>query len=102
MAYGVFIHRSDSIYDDHPAERYQFPRPYLGRAEQCAGDWIVYYEPVKVRSSRGYFAVAKVRRVIPDPNAAGMYLAVIEPGSYLPFVNHVPFSGPEGWAGYRE
>ena len=31
MGFGVFIHRSDSIYDDSPAERYQFPRQYLGR-----------------------------------------------------------------------
>jgi hypothetical protein len=27
MALGVFIHRPDSIYDDRPAERYQFPSP---------------------------------------------------------------------------
>jgi len=29
MSFGVFIHRADSIYDDSPAERYQFPRQYL-------------------------------------------------------------------------
>ena len=45
MAFGVFIHRSDSIYDDTPAERYQFPSQYLGRVESCIGDWIIYYEP---------------------------------------------------------
>ena len=42
MGYGVFIHRSDSIYDDSPAERYQFPPQYLRRVEACIGDWIVY------------------------------------------------------------
>ncbi len=31
MAFDVFIYRPDSIYDDSPAERYQFPRAYLGR-----------------------------------------------------------------------
>jgi putative restriction endonuclease len=96
MGFGVFIHRADSIYDDSPAERYQFPSQYLRRAEGFVGDWIVYYEPSKVPETRGYFAVAKVRQIIPDPGAAGMYIAVIEPGSYLDFVNPVPFRGPTG------
>jgi putative restriction endonuclease len=96
MGFGVFIHRADSIYDDSPAERYQFPSQYLSRAEACVGDWIIYYEPRKVVETRGYFAVAKVRQIIPDPGVAGMYIAIIEPGSYLEFVNPVPFSGPMG------
>jgi len=92
MGYGVFIHRSDSIYDDSPAERYQFPSQYLGRVQSCVGDWIIYYEPRKVIDTRGYFAMAKVQRVIPDSGTPNMYLAVIEPGSYLDFVNPVPFT----------
>ncbi len=96
MGFGVFIHRADSIYDDSPAERYQFPSQYLGRAEACVGNWIVYYEPRKVAESRGYFAVAKVQQITPDEEAPGMYIAVIQPGSYLDFANPVPFSGPTG------
>jgi putative restriction endonuclease len=96
MSFGVFIHRSDSIYDDSPAERYQSPAQYLGRVEACVGDWIVYYEPRKVRGTRGYFAVAKVERVVPDPGTSGMYLALIEPGSYLDFGDPVPFVGADG------
>jgi putative restriction endonuclease len=96
MGFGVFIHRADSIYDDSPAERYQFPSQYLSRAEGFVGDWIVYYEPSKVPETRGYFAVAKVRQIIPDPRVAGMYIGVIEPGSYLDFVSPVPFRGPTG------
>lgn len=96
MGFGVFIHRTDSIYDDSPAERYQFPRLYLGRVEACVGDWIVYYEPRKVAETRGYFAIAKIERVVPDPTALGMFLALIEPGSYLDFPNPVPFSDAEG------
>ncbi|MBB3941444.1 putative restriction endonuclease [Novosphingobium fluoreni] len=96
MAKGVFIHRSDSIYDDSPAERYQFPPQYLSRVSACIGDWIIYYEPSKIRFSKGYFAVAKVDRVVPDPSAPGMYLALLEPGSYLDFINVVPFNGPLG------
>ncbi|HLZ06687.1 MAG TPA: HNH endonuclease [Bradyrhizobium sp.] len=96
MGLGVFIHRSDSIYDDSPAEQYQFPSQYLGRVEACVGDWIIYYEPRKVTETRGYFAIAKVSRVIPDPSVPGMYVALIEAGSYLDFANPVPFSGASG------
>jgi putative restriction endonuclease len=96
MGFGVFIHRSDSIYDDSPAERYQFPSQYLGRVEACVGNWIVYYEPRKIAETRGYFAVAKISQVIPDPTARDMYIALVEAGSYLDFVNPVPFSGPAG------
>jgi len=96
MAFGVFVHRSDSRYDDSPAERYQFPKQYLSRAEACAGDWIIYYEPVKATGTRGYFAVAKVERIIPDPGTPNMHLALIEAGSYLDFAHNVPFSGPTG------
>ena len=80
MGFGVFIHRSDSIYDDSPAERYQFPKQYLGRVEECVGDWILYYEPRKVPNTRGYFATAKVQEIVPDP-APGMHIALIEPGA---------------------
>ena len=96
MAFGIFIHRADSIYDDNPAERYQFPRLYLRRASACVGDWIVYYEPRKVPDSRGYFAVARVQNIVPDPTASDMYLALIVPGSYLDFANPVAFSGTDG------
>ncbi|MET4799449.1 HNH endonuclease [Bradyrhizobium sp. LB11.1] len=96
MAFGVFIHRSDSIYDDSPAEQYQFPSQYLRRVEACVGDWIIYYEPSKVAETRGYFAIARVQQVIPDRATSGMYLALIEPGSYLDFANPVSFNGPTG------
>jgi putative restriction endonuclease len=96
MGKGVFIHRSDSIYDDSPAERYQFPHQYLGRVSACVDDWIIYYEPSKIQGTRGYFAVAKVAQVVPDPKAKDMYLALIEPSTYLDFVNPVPFNGALG------
>jgi len=96
VTFGVFIHRSDSIYEDSPAERYQFPSQYLARVEACVGDWIIYYEPRKALESRGYFALAKVQQVIPDPSSLGMYIAVIEAGSYLDFVNPVPFREDAG------
>lgn len=96
MIFGVFIHRSDSIYNDSPAEQYQFPRVYLRRVQACVGSWIVYYEPTKVRDTRGYFAIARVQQVIPDPAAENMFLAIIEAGSYLDFANPVPFQDHDG------
>ena len=96
MSLGVFIHRFDSIYDDSPAEQYQFPKQYLGRAQACLDDWIVYYEPRKVVGTRGYFAVAKVERIVADPTAPEMYLALIEPGSYLDFASPVQFADERG------
>lgn len=96
MTRGVFLHRDDSRYDDLPSERYQFPKQYLGRASQFVGDWIVYYEPRRGPTGRGYFAIARVEGIVPDPTISGMFVALIEPGSYLPFERAVAFSGPEG------
>jgi putative restriction endonuclease len=92
----VFLHREDSIYNDLPAERYQFPSQYLSRASQFVDDWIVYYEPRRGPTAKGYFAIARVERIVADPSAAGMYLALIAPDSYLQFERSVPFSGPDG------
>jgi putative restriction endonuclease len=96
MARGVFLHREDSIYNDLPAERYQFPSQYLSRAARFVGDWIIYYEPRRGPTGKGYYAIARVERIVPDPTTANMYLALIEPGSYLRFERPVPFSGAGG------
>ena len=92
MAFGVFIHRYDSKYEDIPSQQYQFPKQYLGRAKSCVGDWVIYLEPSKVKNTKGYFAVAKVNEIVPDPKDMGMFLAKIEPGSYLDFGDPVQFS----------
>lgn len=85
----VLLLKAQSIYDDVPDERYDFPAAYLKAVQEGVGDWVVYYEPVKA-GPRGYFAVAKIARVIPKPGVAGRYLALIEPGSYLEFDTFVP------------
>ncbi len=90
MAHGVFIHKEGSIYDDSPAIRYHFPKSYIERARACLGDWIVYYEPQKVPRSRGYWAVARVADISPDPNRSDHFYAWIEPGSFLEFSSAVP------------
>lgn len=95
MGFGVFIHRADSIYDDEPDAKYQFPKQYLSRASQFVGHWIVYYEPVKA-GKKGYHAIAKVEQIVPDQTNADRYLALIETGSFLPFDRDVPFSDETG------
>ena len=90
MAYGVFLHRTDSIYEDIPAEQYQFPKQYLSRALQFVGDWVVYLEPSKVKNSLGYFAIAKVQEIIPDPNHDDMFIAIIEANSCLLYTSPSP------------
>lgn len=96
MGYCVFMLRPDSIYDDSPSEQYQFPKQYLDRAKTSVGDWIVYLEPKKVRDTRGYFALARVEKIIPDKAVPGRFLALIEPGSYLDFANPVHFNADDG------
>ena len=90
MTKGIFLYREDSIYEDRPWEVYQLPAPYLSRAEQMVGDWVIFMEPVKA-GRKGYHAVAKVGQVTPDPRNAGMFLAIIDPTTYLDFDRNVPF-----------
>lgn len=85
----VLLHKADSIYEDEPDVVYDFPRSYLKPVRAAVGDWIVYYEPVKA-GPRGYFAVAKIEEVIPKPGVEGRFLAMIQPGSFLPFDAEVP------------
>lgn len=96
MALGVFLHREDSIYRDLPAEQYQFPSQYFSRASKFIGDWIIYYEPRRGPTAKGYYAMARVEDIVPDPTTPRMYLALIAPGSYLDFERPVPFVGPAG------
>jgi len=88
---GVFVTGSHSKYDDVPKDFYRFPSNYLPAAQRMVGQWVVYLEPRRA-GGRGYFAVAKVERIEPDPATPGMHLALIESGSYLDFGTVVPFS----------
>lgn len=90
MAKGVFLYREDSQYEDRPWEVYQFPAIYLSRASQVIGDWVIFMEPVKA-GRKGYHAVGRVEQISPDPRNADMYLAIIDPTSYLEFDRNVPF-----------
>lgn len=85
----VLLHKADSIYEDEPDRVYDFPKSYLKAVQEGVGDWAIYYEPVKA-GPRGYFAVARIGRVVPKQGLKGRYEARIVPGSYLPFDREVP------------
>lgn len=87
---GVFVIGSHSIYEDEPERFYRFGSRWMAAAARIVGHWIVYQEP-KRAGKRGYYAVAKVEKIVPDPATDGMYLALIEPGSFLEFGRDVPF-----------
>lgn len=85
----ILIHKAGSIYDDEPDTRYDFPRQYLKAVEEAIGDWVIYYEPVKA-GKRGYFAVAQVERVVLHPSLNDRFMALMAPGTFLPFDECVP------------
>ena len=89
MAKGVFISRVDPDYDDLPEIRYHFPKKYLRKAEQCVGDWILYYEPRRNRGRQSYYATARVARIEADDVRPGHYYAHVE--DYLEFPHPVPY-----------
>lgn len=88
---GVLVTGTHSIYGDQPKDFYRFPLNNLPAARRMVGQWIVYLEPRRA-GGRGYFAVAKVEKIEPDPATRGMHLALMAPGSYLDFGTAVPFS----------
>lgn len=91
----VFTFSESSSYDDLPEERYHFPQTYLNQVLESRGDWIVYYEPRRTEgphSSTGrqaYFAMARVRDVVPDQKQIGYHFAYLS--DYVEFDNPVPF-----------
>ena len=88
---GVLVTGTHSIYADQPKDFYRFPPNNLPAVQRMIGQWIVYLEPRRA-GGRGYFAVARIEKIEPDPATPGMHLALMAPGSYLDFGTAVPFS----------
>ena len=59
MAFGVFLHKSDSPYKDELLEQYQFPKIYLNQALQIRGNWVEYKRAEKNAPDKDYFALPK-------------------------------------------
>ena len=95
MTKAVFIASSHSSYDDRPGEAYHFPNSYLGRVAQTVGDWVIFYEGRR-GGNRGYYAVQKVERVVPDPRDPTQSFAILDRSSLLDFETEVPRLRPTG------
>lgn len=86
----VFVVGSHSIYADEPDRFYRLPSQWANAAARSVGEWIIYQEPRRA-GPRGYYAAARVEAIVRDPSDASMFLALIEPGSFLEFGRDVPF-----------
>ena len=86
----VFVVGSHSVYADQPDRFYRFGSQWLSASARAVGQWVLYQEPRRA-GLRGYYATAKVEQIVRDPADKAMYLALIEPGSYLEFGHDVPF-----------
>lgn len=92
---GIFDARSGSGYDDEIETRYHFPNRYLEEVKKVVGDWIVYRASRRGGDRPGYFAVAQVISIDPDPARAAHSYARM--ANFLPFDNHVPLEGAKGF-----
>jgi putative restriction endonuclease len=96
MAKAVFIQSRHATYQDLPGERYHFPsRAYLSVAAQTVGDWVIFYEGRR-GGGRGYYAVQKVERIIPDPTDPAHHFALLDPSTLLGFEQQVPYADSQG------
>jgi putative restriction endonuclease len=73
----IFDTRPESGYDDDITSRYHFPNRYLAAASLALNDWIIYREPRREGGREGYVAVARVKRIEPDPSRPGFSYAFI-------------------------
>ena len=95
MVNAVLVQGSHSEYDDQPGVSYHFPKRYLKRMEECVGDWVTFFSPVKdtgvSKEARGaYFAVAQIEQIVPDPSIEDHFYAVYVPNTYASFASPVP------------
>ena len=90
----VFDVKPDSGYDDYPGDRYHFPNRYLAVAKGGIGDWVVYRKPRRGDGPPGYFAVARLIAIEPDPRSPSSSYARVD--QYLPFDANVPQADTNG------
>lgn len=83
---GIFVSDPLPAGGDELDRWYRFHSDWLQVASQLVQQWIVYQGARPLR----YWAIAKVGQIVPDPSNRGMYLALIEPGSFLELGDDVP------------
>lgn len=90
----VFDTKPGSGYDDHPSDRYHFPNRYLDVATAGIGGWIIYRKPRRGVGIPGYFAVARLVAIEPDPKDGTSSYARLS--DYLAFDSLVPQGDDNG------
>ena len=95
MVKAVYIASSHSAYKDRPGEWYHFPNSYLSRVAQTVGDWVIFYEG-RAGGSRGYYAVQRVDRIVPDPEDGSHSYALLDRSTELSFERNVPRTRANG------
>jgi len=89
MTKAVFIASSHSAYKDRPGEWYHFPNSYLSRVAQTVGEWVIFYEG-RAGGLRGYYAVQRVEKIVPDPEDGTHSYAILDRSTELSFERIVP------------
>ena len=96
MTKAVFIQSRHATYQDCPGEWYHFPsKNYLSVASQTVGDWVIFYEGRR-GGGRGYYAVQKVRQIVPDPTDPTHHFALLDSSTLLDFEQNVPYANEVG------
>lgn len=90
----IFDAKPDSGYDDLLPRRYHFPNNYLKVAEAAIGDWILFRKPRRGVGAPGYFAVARLTTLEPDPRDPGSTYALLD--GFLDFDQVVPQNRIDG------
>jgi putative restriction endonuclease len=79
----VLMQSVESSYSEVPGRTYYVPRRYAKAAHEAVGDLCLFYEPRAGGGRLAYFGVATLRRVEPNPQKPGDFVAHLE--NYLEF-----------------
>lgn len=88
----IFTTKCDGVGDGRIETSYVFKSVNLNQAEASIGNWIIYYRPTRAARSAlppGYFAMARVEGIDPEPVRPGYLLARM--ADYRRFDRTVPF-----------
>jgi putative restriction endonuclease len=93
----IFTTKMSPTYDDLPEERYHFPEMYLDSVKAALDDWILHYEPRRIRADlsssggrKAYFATAQLDRIESDLIREKYRYGFVS--NYTEFDNPVPFA----------
>jgi len=98
MAHAVFTQNRVSPYKDEPGIRYHFPKRYLSMVRETIGDFVVFFEGRRDKGAMAYLSIQRVRDVVPDPERAEHFYAILDRGSGWDFERPVGRAAGSGRA----